>query len=158
MDVVQDWAAHFLSTHPTQALLLASYTPYLSTLSSALLLTKSWLLHLIDTISHKPDLATLALLLVIVLVSLKIVDMLWQTLLFWVRLVRRLVFWGGAVGLALWLWTRGPVGVVEDVGFWVGAWRVEYAGWKEREIGARGGVGSGGRQQVVQQQQHGRWF
>jgi len=43
------------------------------------------------------------------------------------------------------------------VGYWVGAWRVEYAGWKEREMGARGGVGFGGRQQVVQQQQ-GRWF
>ncbi|KAK1068766.1 hypothetical protein LTR74_005424 [Friedmanniomyces endolithicus] len=158
MDIIQDWAAHFLSTHPTQALLLAPYTPYLSTLTSALILAKSWLLHLIDTVSHKPDLATLALLLVIVLVSLKIVDMLWQTLLFWVRLVRRLLFWGGAVGLAVWLWSRGPAGVVEDVGYWVGAWRMEYAGWKEREMGARGGVGFGGRQQVVQQQQQGRWF
>ncbi|TKA80441.1 hypothetical protein B0A55_03387 [Friedmanniomyces simplex] len=154
MDVVQDWAAYLLNGNHAA---LTAYSPYLYTLYNALHLARSWLLHLIDQVSRKPDLATLALLLIIVLVSLKILDMLWQTLLFWVRLVRRLVFWGGMAALALWLWGRGPAGVVEDVRYWQGAWGQEYGYWKERERVARDarlGVGYGGRQQ----QQQGRWF
>ncbi|KAI7157782.1 hypothetical protein KC349_g5379 [Hortaea werneckii] len=80
MDVVQDWAAYLLNDADL------SHAPYLYRLYSAAGTAKSWLLPLIDQVSQKPDLATIALLLIIVLVSLKILDMLWQTLLFWMRL------------------------------------------------------------------------
>lgn len=76
--------------------------------------------------------------------------MLWQTLMFWVRLTRRLVFWGGLAALGLWVWSRGPEGVVEDVGFWRARWGEEYGFWKEKERVAKlvreGGGGFGGGQ------------
>ncbi|KAI7237593.1 hypothetical protein KC330_g3074 [Hortaea werneckii] len=84
MDVVQDWAAYLLNDADL------SHAPYLYRLYSAAGTAKSWLLTLIDQVSQKPDLATIALLLIIVLVSLKILDMLWQTLLFWMRFRNRL--------------------------------------------------------------------
>ncbi|KAK3617928.1 hypothetical protein LTR56_001995 [Elasticomyces elasticus] len=153
MDVVQDWAAYFLDANNVAA--LSAYSPYLYSFYNALNIAKSWLLHLIDQVSRKPDLATIALLLIIVLVSLKILDMLWQTLLFWVRLVRRVVFWGGAAALGMWLYSRGPAGMMEDLQYWQSTWSGEYSHWKEKEQiarNARQGVNYGG------QRQQGRWF
>ena len=81
--------------------------------------------------------------------------MLWQTILFWVRMVRRLAFWGTTAALALWLYSRGPAGMMEDVQYWQGAWSHEYGYWKEREQIARNA-----RQGVnyVKQRQQGNWF
>ena len=126
-----DWAAYLLNDVDL------SHAPYLYRLYSAAGTAKSWLLPLIDQVSQKPDLATIALLLIIVLVSLKILDMLWQTLLFWMRFVRRLVLWGGIAALGLWFWSRGPDGVLEDVQYWQGQWSHEYGYWKEKERVAR---------------------
>ncbi|RMZ23527.1 hypothetical protein D0859_12442 [Hortaea werneckii] len=131
MDVVQDWAAYLLNDVDL------SHAPYLYRLYSVAGTAKSWLLPLIDQVSQKPDLATIALLLIIVLVSLKILDMLWKTLLFWMRFVRRLVLWGGIAALGLWFWSRGPDGVLEDVQYWQGQWSHEYGYWKEEERVAR---------------------
>ncbi|KAI7471148.1 hypothetical protein KC351_g12274 [Hortaea werneckii] len=131
MDVVQDWAAYLLND------VNLSHAPYLYRLYSAAGTAKSWFLPLVDQVSQKPDLATIALLLIIVLVSLKILDMLWQTLLFWMRFVRRLVLWGGIAALGLWFWSRGPDGVLEDVQYWQGQWSHEYGYWKEKERVAR---------------------
>ncbi|KAK3072319.1 hypothetical protein LTR53_007052 [Teratosphaeriaceae sp. CCFEE 6253] len=155
MDVVQDWAAYALGGDHAAA--FTAYSPYLYTLYNTLALIKSWTQHLVEQVSRKPDLATLALLLIIVLVSLKILNMLWQTLLFWLRLARRIVFWGGLAVVALWMWSRGPAGMVEDVQYWRGAWSHEYDYWKEREQVTRqarqGGKYGGGRQQA-----QGGWF
>jgi hypothetical protein len=102
--------------------------------------------------TKNPDLATIALLLVILFVSLKLLNMLLQSLLFWFRLARSIAFWGGLAVLALWMWTRGPEGMVEDAGYWMHVWSKEYEYWREREGAARlarnagaGGAIRGGR-------------
>jgi len=131
---ILDWAAYFLDQSPEA---YATYTPYLWPFYNALNTVKSWILPIIDQISHKPDLATIALLLVIVLVSLKILDMLWQTVIFWFKLAKRILFWGGLAALGLWLWSRGPEGMMQDVQYWQEAWSSEYGYWKEQEKMAR---------------------
>ncbi|KAK5164830.1 uncharacterized protein LTR77_009494 [Saxophila tyrrhenica] len=133
MDLLPDWAAHALSNHDN----LRAYYPYARTAYSYLSLARSYALPLIDQVSRKPDLATIALLLVILFISLKILNMLWQTFMFWFRMARRVVFWGGLVGLGLWMYTRGPEGAVEDVGYWVEVWGREREYWVERERVAR---------------------
>lgn len=90
---------------------------------------------ILNAVTQKPDLATIALVLLILLLSLKLLNMLWTAVIFWVRLAYRIVFWGGLAAVALWMWTRGPDGVVEDLGYWAGAWNEEYKYWKEREVG-----------------------
>ena len=87
---------------------------------------------LLNKLTTSPDLASIALLLVSLLASLLILDMVWRAVMYWVRLVLRLVFWASAVGLGLWLWNRGPEGVFEDVGILIGVWNEEYKFWKER--------------------------
>lgn len=129
-----DWAAHLLGDH-YQA--YQTYSPYARQAWSLISTARSYAFLLVDQVSRKPDLATIALLLVVIFVSLKILDILWQTLMFWVRLVRRVVFWGGLVVLAMWMWTRGPEGVIEDLSYWAGVWQQEKDQWVERERTAR---------------------
>ncbi|KAH9827109.1 Nuclear pore assembly and biogenesis [Teratosphaeria destructans] len=145
------WAAHFLNDnhHARAYQAYSTYRPYLTRFLSLLDTARGYIEPLIDQISTKPDLATIALLLVIILVSLKILDMLWQTLTFWLRLVRRTLFWGMLVSLGFWVYARGVEGVVEDVGLWKERWWEEYEIWQERERIARmmgqGQRGFGGR-------------
>ncbi|EMD01256.1 hypothetical protein BAUCODRAFT_144802 [Baudoinia panamericana UAMH 10762] len=153
MDVVQDWAAYFLGSE--QAAFI-TYSPYLYRFYNAASTIKSWLLPLIDQVIRKPDLATIALLLVIVILSLKVLDMLWQTVVFWFKMARRLLFWGVLAALGLWMWTRGPEGVWEDVQYWSEAWGKEYGYWKEQEKVAR--LAAQGRNYGGKQQRPVGWF
>ncbi len=145
-----DWAAHLLSNHDN----IRAYTPYARQAYSYISLARSYILPLIDQVSRKPDLATIALLLVILFVSLKILNMLWRTVMFWITMARRVIFWGGLVVLGLWMYTRGPEGVQEDVGYWINVWTNEKDYWMEKERAARLGnqvKGRGG-------QGRGAWF
>lgn len=130
-DTCTDWAGYFLSGNDNA---LPAYAYQLYSFATT---AKSWMLQLVEQVSHKPDLATIALILVIVLVSLKLLDMLWQTMLFWLRLLKTVLFWGGLVALALWMWSRGPDGMMVDMEHWWGVWNQEYGYWKERERVAR---------------------
>lgn len=67
------------------------------------------------------------------LVSLKILNMLWQAFMFWVRLARRVVFWGGLAALAIWMYTRGPDGMLSDIQYWAEVWTTERKYWTEQE-------------------------
>ncbi|KAF2486908.1 hypothetical protein BDY17DRAFT_292329 [Neohortaea acidophila] len=133
MEDIQDWAAQLLGNHAA----LQTYTPYLRQFYSIVTTAQSYIYPLIDKITHKPDIATIALLLVILFISLKLLDLLWQTVLFWLRLARRVVFWGGLVMLGLWLYTRGPEGVWADVQYWVDVWGQEKEYWKDKDRIAR---------------------
>ncbi|EME49028.1 hypothetical protein DOTSEDRAFT_96624, partial [Dothistroma septosporum NZE10] len=93
---------------------------------SLTLKAKSYMLPLVDQLSQKPDLATIALLLVILFISLKILNMLYQTAIFWFRMARKIAFWGSLVALALWMYTRGPDGVAADTQYWFETWQGEY--------------------------------
>ncbi|KAK5115963.1 hypothetical protein LTR62_000419 [Meristemomyces frigidus] len=165
MDLIQDWALTLLNQTQTQdpatyASYYKTYAPYLWRLTTLLTTTKSHLLPLLTTLTQKPDLTTLALLLIILLLSLKLLNLLWQTVLFWFKLARTILFWGGLLVLGLWMWSRGPEGVVGDVGVWVGRWKEEYAVLKGREEGARlaqrAGGGGGGFGRPTQTQRG--WF
>lgn len=129
----KDWAAQLLGNHAA----LQTYTPYLRQFYSLTTTAQSYIYPLIDQITHKPDIVTIALLLVILFISLKLLDLLWQTVLFWLRLARRVVFWGGLVMLGLWLYTRGPEGVWADVQYWVDVWGQEKEYWKDKDRIAR---------------------
>ncbi|SMR43401.1 unnamed protein product [Zymoseptoria tritici ST99CH_1E4] len=131
MDAVQDWAAFLLSDSTL------AFAPYLRQLFGYALLFKSYLTPLIAQISQKPDLATAALLLVILFVSLKILNMLLQSVLFWMRMARKVVFWVGLMAVSVWLYNRGPEGAVEDVQHLARTWTGEYQHWKEQERVAR---------------------
>ena len=52
--------------------------------------------------------------------------MLAQTVLFWFRLARKVIWWGGLLALGLWMYTRGPEGAMEDVGYWWNVWNKDY--------------------------------
>ncbi|KAF2430600.1 hypothetical protein EJ08DRAFT_239079 [Tothia fuscella] len=144
MDVIQDWSNYILS----QA------TPSrLSQLYSLTNTPRTYALILIDSITHtSPSLATVALLLIIFLISLKILDMLWRAVVFWVKLATRIVFWGGIAVLGCWVYVRGVEGVVEDVGSAVGKWRGEYDRYSRlagdaKVLHQRGGGGARGRRE-----------
>jgi len=62
---------------------------------------------------------------------MKVLDMLYRAVLFWINLALRLAFWGGVVALGTWVYTRGPEGFVDDVqgltAYWVGEYK-KYSG------------------------------
>lgn len=119
---------------PNAAISSYSYLrQFLSLVNSA----RSYITPLIEQVAQKPDLATVALLLVILFVSLKLLNMVYQTLLFWLRMARRVVVWGGLAALAVWMYSRGPEGAAADVQYWYDMWMGEYQRWKEQERVAR---------------------
>lgn len=126
-----DWASYLLSSD-------SPVRPYLAYALSYSSYVRAYTMPIMNAVTQKPDLATIALLLVILFLSLKLLNMLWQAVMFWVRLAYRIVFWGGLAAMALWMWTRGPDGVMEDLNTLAMAWGEEYKYWKEREGMARG--------------------
>jgi hypothetical protein len=151
-----DWAAYLMENHNVPNVPI-SYYGYARQAYSYLYAAQSRIRPLIDQVSQKPDLATLALLLIVLFISLKILNMLYQTVVFWLRMAWRLVFWGGLISLGLWMYTRGPEGVTEDLQHWYQTWNGEYQHWTEQERLARS------MQEQMQQQMGGgrgqqRWY
>lgn len=98
---------------------------------------RSYVIPLVDHVRQKPDLASIVLVLIILFLSLKLLNMLWQAVMFWVRLATRIAFWSGAIVLLLWVFNRGVDGVVEDVGYWTRIWNGEYQYWKDQTQSAK---------------------
>lgn len=90
----------------------------------------------------QPDIATIVALLALFFISLKILDMAYRAVMFWINMFIRLVFWGGVLVLCMWVYNRGIDGFVEDIGelieFWSGEYE-KYSGevkdFREREKG-----------------------
>lgn len=102
----------------------------------------SVLSSLLSHVQQSPDVASIALLLILLFVSLKIVNLLYRTVMFWVTLIFKIAFYGCLAGIGLWVWSRGIEGVQEDVGNLSALWQDEYGYWKERErMGVRGMYG-----------------
>lgn len=110
---------------------------YLQPITGLIAAARSYVLPLVDHLTKKPDLASIALVLLILFLSLKVLNMLWQAVMFWVRLATRIIFWGGAIVVALWVVNRGMDGVVEDVGHWTQIWSSEYQHWSDQSQSAR---------------------
>ncbi|KAH7414257.1 nuclear pore assembly and biogenesis-domain-containing protein [Phaeosphaeria sp. MPI-PUGE-AT-0046c] len=120
-------------------------SPLLTLVTTGLGLTRTLQTHLTPLLTRvvtQPDIATILALLAIFFISLKILDMAYRAVMFWVNMVIRLVFWGGIVVLGMWIWNRGPDGFVEDIGglfdFWSGEYE-KYSGevksYREHEQG-----------------------
>lgn len=125
-----DWASYLIQS--------GYITPsYLRPFTAMTTVIKSYLLPLINHVAQKPDLTSIALVLIILFLSLKVLNMLWQAVMFWVRLATRIVFWGGAIVLLLWLFNRGVDGAIEDVGYWTRVWNGNYQYWKDQTQSAR---------------------
>lgn len=111
-----------------------------TTLLGIFKMLQSHLSPLLTRLVTQPDVASILALLAILFISLKILDMAYRAVLFWVKLVVRLVVWATVLGLGLWLWNRGVDGFVADVGELAEYWGKEYSkyagevkGWSEYE-------------------------
>lgn len=67
-----------------------------------------------------PDMATLALLAVILFISLKLLNILRQTILGWISVVLKLSKWTLVAAVGLYVWQRGLEQSLEDLGWAVG--------------------------------------
>ena len=92
---------------------------------------------LLSRLTSSPDLVTVALLIVVLFMSLKILDMLYRTILWWIRLITRLVFWITMLSVALWLWQRGIEGAMSDMSFWRDEWARNYQRFQAQPVNAR---------------------
>ncbi|KAL9084681.1 MAG: hypothetical protein Q9159_005111 [Coniocarpon cinnabarinum] len=98
---------------------------------------------ILASISAKPDLATVAILVVILFVSLKILNMLYQTVIWWISLFLRLAFWTVILSVGLWIWQRGFGGAMTDAEAWKDEWTKQYQYWQRQEMHARHAQGIG---------------
>jgi hypothetical protein len=130
-DMSTDWGSYLLSSNNP-------FRPYILPFLSYTSIIKAYTAPIIQAVTQKPDLATIALLLLIIFLSLKILNMLLSTVMFWFRLATKIIFWGSLAIAGLWMWTRGPEGVLEDLGHWGGMWTEEYKQLTERAKMARG--------------------
>ena len=48
-------------------------------------------------------------------------------------MVYNIAFWGGLAAGGLWLYTRGPDGVADDIQYWANVWNQNYEHWTEQE-------------------------
>lgn len=67
-----------------------------------------------------PDIATLALLAVIFLVSLKILDIVRNTILSWIKMILRLGVWALVAAVGLYVWLNGIEQSMESLGWVLG--------------------------------------
>ncbi|KAH7114498.1 nuclear pore assembly and biogenesis-domain-containing protein [Dendryphion nanum] len=151
MDFIQDYLPLLQSFLPPSLL-----TTLLKTITTTFGLLKTLQTHLspfIARLTTSPDVTTLLLLAITLFLSFKILDMAYRAVMFWVRLVVRVAFYGSIVGVGLWVYSRGVDGFVEDVGGLMGFWAGEYERFsgdvkafrreKEREIWREQGVRGG---------------
>lgn len=89
-----------------------------------------------------PDLLSILLLAVILLVSLKILDYARRVIVFWVVLVFRLVFWGSILGLALYIWRVGVENAGRDLGWVFGVVEGFVGDFQSAGAGGNGNAGN----------------
>jgi hypothetical protein len=103
--------------------------PLLTLLTTTLGLTRTLQVHLSPLITRlitQPDVATILALVAILFISLKVLDMMYRAVMFWVNMVLRLVFWGSILLLGFWVWNRGVDGFVDDISGLLQHWTGEY--------------------------------
>jgi hypothetical protein len=67
-----------------------------------------------------PDLLSICLLAIIILVSLKILDYACRVIMFWVVLAFRIVFWGSLLGVGYYVYRVGVEDAARDLGWLFG--------------------------------------
>ncbi|KAH6719316.1 hypothetical protein BKA61DRAFT_274213 [Leptodontidium sp. MPI-SDFR-AT-0119] len=150
MDLVEEYA-------PTLLTILSTLEPYtraplstLHTLSTRLTpLLTPYLTSLLNTLHASPAILSLAAILLLLILTLQILLFVRRVMMFWFRMMVRLLFWGVVVLIVSVVWQRGVGRTGEDLGRWaseVGSvWEREYRRWEgyQNQNGAGGGAGSG---------------
>jgi hypothetical protein len=95
--------------------LIGNLISLMSSSFGILKMLQSYLSPLFSRIATQPDLASIAVLVVVLFVSFKILGMAYRAVMFWVTLVFQLALWGGMAVLGLWVYNRGVDGFFEDV-------------------------------------------
>ncbi|RYN61251.1 hypothetical protein AA0118_g5986 [Alternaria tenuissima] len=124
MDFIQDYAALIPRFLPP-----SFASPLLQLLTTFFGISRTLTTHLsplLNKLITQPDVASILALLAIFFISLKILDMMYRAVIFWVNLALRLVFWGGILVVGFWVYNRGPEGFVEDVQGLVECWLGQY--------------------------------
>lgn len=67
-----------------------------------------------------PDIATLVLLAVILVISLKLLDIVRNTILFWIRMTLKLGMWVLVATIGLYVWLNGIEQSMESLGWVIG--------------------------------------
>ncbi|KAK7532657.1 hypothetical protein IWX49DRAFT_590205 [Phyllosticta citricarpa] len=139
MDIIQDWAA-FLTAQQENASQNGSgngAAPF----SLILSLVKSYLSPLFSRLPTNPDLASIALLLIILWLSLQVLKMLYGVVVFWITLAMRLLVAAAVVATALYVWNNGAEQTLADAArwgaYWVDVWKGEYGRFQAQEQTAR---------------------
>ncbi|KAL2067192.1 hypothetical protein VTL71DRAFT_1616 [Oculimacula yallundae] len=155
MDILQEYAPTILTTlqrlepytrtplsvlHTLYVRLSPVLTPYIDTLLS--------------TLHTSPAILSLAAIILLLVIALQILSFVRRVMMFWFRMVMRLLFWAAVVLLCSVVWQRGVGRTGEDLGRWAGevgrVWEREYKRWEGiqgRNGGAAGNMGNlgGGR-------------
>jgi hypothetical protein len=99
------------------------------------------LVSAVNSFTENSNLTTYFLLFILLLLTLKVLNMLQAAVMFWLRLAYNLFLWGGITVLGLWVWQRGLAGSVDDLQAgvqWVmDYWNDSYEGYKQQEELAR---------------------
>ncbi|KAF2131609.1 hypothetical protein P153DRAFT_199625 [Dothidotthia symphoricarpi CBS 119687] len=124
MEVIQDYITLLPTVLPAS---LAS--PILKFVTTSFGITQTLQSHLAPFLTRvitQPDVASIFALLVVFFISMKILDMMYRAVIFWVRMVFRLALLGAVVVLGLWVHNRGVDGFVADVQGLGEKWTGEY--------------------------------
>lgn len=136
VDIIRD--ADFIQSNLSPNLLStftshsATYYRIIQTIFSARAAVVRTLDPLFTRLLHSPDIQSILLLLLLLYVSFRVLDMLYRSVLFWVRLGLNILFWGSIAAVGLWVYSRGVDGMSSDLSWVVDEWKKEYAGWKRR--------------------------
>ncbi|KAI4193836.1 MAG: hypothetical protein LQ348_002762 [Seirophora lacunosa] len=133
MDILQDnfpQLFHLYSTYYTP------YSTYIRPLQRAFLLSQSYFFRyafptlypvyaltnrlLSFALTEQPSLTSLALLAVLLIVSLKVLDMLRRAVVYWISVAIRLAMYAMALIVGMWIYQRGLEQTLEDLGWIAG--------------------------------------
>jgi hypothetical protein len=94
---------------------------------------RNYALALLDVVTQsQPSLGTVAVLLIILLISMKIFNYLVNAVLFWVYLFAKIVFYGSLILVGFYVYQRGPEGALKDMNAFVNRWNGEYEKHKQK--------------------------
>jgi hypothetical protein len=112
---------------------LSQYKSYLSTTQAFLTQITSFVLSILDPQSTvSPSWSTLLLLCVVLYLSLKVLDIIWRAVWFWISFFAKIVFWAGIAGAGLYVWNRGVEGSYGDLEYYARYWMEEYGMWQRQ--------------------------
>ncbi|KAL8824658.1 MAG: hypothetical protein Q9191_004905 [Dirinaria sp. TL-2023a] len=96
-------------------------------------------------LTDTPSIFTLAVLAMVLIVSLKLLDMLRRTIIYWISVAIRLALWASIAGLGIYMYNRGVEQTVEDIGWVMGMF--EGLGNEGQRVGQRRAAARDGKAQ-----------